>query len=314
MDRLDALEAFLAVAQTRGFASAARQLRISPSAVTRAVAQLERRLDATLFTRTTRSVRLTEAGRLLLEGGRQVIEDLSRVEQQVRGEHAEPRGMLTVSAPALFGRMHVLPVVAQLLRRYPALSIRLSLSDRMVRLVDEGFDVAVRIGELPDSGLLGTQLGVVGYLVVGSPSYFRGRGVPTAPSDLSDHDIIAFESLQATSEWQFNGAPSTSLRLVPRLSVDSADAAIDAAVSGLGVTRVLSYQVREYLADGRLLTVLDPFAAVLPVQVVRPEGRLLSANVGAFLKAATEIIPPRISSTDGDQTGRGHARSRVTAR
>jgi DNA-binding transcriptional LysR family regulator len=311
VDRLDSLEAFLAVAQTNGFAAAARQLRISPSAVTRAIAQLELRLGARLFTRTTRSVRLTEAGRLLLEGGRQVVEDLNRVEQQVRGEHAEPRGFLKVSAPTLFGRMHVLPVVAQLLRRYPALSIRLSLSDRMVRLVDEGFDVAVRIGELPDSGLVATRLGSVGYVFVGSPTYFRARGTP---ADLSAHDVIAFESLQATSEWQFDGSPTVSLRLEPRLSVDSADAAIAAAASGLGVTRVLSYQAREHIADGRLQTVLDPFAAALPVQIVRPDGRLLSANVGAFIKAAAETIPPRLYSPDGHHNKGVRRRNRVSAR
>jgi DNA-binding transcriptional LysR family regulator len=296
MDRLQAIETFLAVATLGSFAAAARHLRVSPAAATRAVASLEAHLGTALLTRSTRSLRLTDAGRLLLDGGQQAIEELGRVEEQIRGRQAEPRGILTIAAPVLFGRIHVLPVVTRLLRDHQDLTIRLSLADRMVRLVDEGYDVAVRIGDLPDSGLLATRLGTVGYLVVGSPEYFRRNGLPSLPADLARHQIITFESLQATSEWQFQRRREMSVRLAPRLSVDSADAAIAAAVAGLGITRVLSYQVRDHLADGRLQTVLDDLAIRLPVQIVRPERRMPSVNVSTFIKAAVATIPPQIYS------------------
>lgn len=312
MDRLRAVETFLAVANLGSFAAAARQLRLSPAAATRAVASLEQHLGTVLLTRSTRSVRLTDAGRLLLDGGQQALDELRRVEDLIRGTQAEPRGVLTIAAPVLFGRLHVLPVVGRLLRRHPDLTVRLSLSDRMVRLVDEGFDVAVRIGDLPDSGLLATRLGTVGYVVVGSPQYFRERGVPITPADLADHDVITFESLQATSEWSFRPGRELGVRLSPRLSVDNADAAIAAAVEGLGVTRVLSYQVRDQLSDGRLQTVLDALAVRLPVQIVRPERRAPSVNVSAFIAAATATIPKQIYSRTFDHIDDENARANVS--
>lgn len=314
MDRLEALEIFVAVARQGSFAAASRQLRISASAATRAVAALEDRLGVALFLRSTRSVRLTDEGRTLLDGGGRILEDLRRIEQQMRGELSAPHGVLTVAAPVVFGRLHVQPVVTQLLREYADLTVRLSLSDRMVRLVDEGFDVAVRIGELPDSSLLATRLGTVGYLVVGSPDYFRRRGLPKAPADLARHDVIAFESLQATSQWQFQRKKEPSLRLEPRLSVDSADAAIGAAMAGLGVTRVLSYQVREQLADGRLQMVLQEYAVQLPVQIVRPSKRSPSANVSAFIKAALASIPAQIYSSQFDHVEAHPPRADVIGR
>jgi len=284
MDRLDAMQAFLAVADLGSFAEAARRLRLSPAAVTRAVAQLEEQLGVMLLARTTRSVRLTERGALYRETCRRVLEDLDEGEKRVRGEDAAPRGTLTVAAPLAFGRLHVLPVVIGLLREQPALSIRLTLSDRIVPLVEEGVDIAVRIGPLTDSALIAVRIGEVRRLLAASPDYLARRGVPAALPELAQHDLIAFESIASTDEWHFG---KISLRLEPRLWANSADAAVAAAEAGLGITRVLSYQLRASLETGRLVAVLpehDPPPD--PIHLVYPARRRGSANVAAFLAAA----------------------------
>ena len=197
MDHLDAMKAFVAVATLGSFAEAARRLRISPSAVTRSVAQLEDRLGLTLFNRTTRSVRLTERGQIYLESSRRILEDLDAAERQALGEDAEPRGVLHVAAPIVFGRLHVLPMVLPLLTDHPALTVRLTLSDRNVHLVDEGVHVALRIGDLADSSLTAVKLGAVSRVLVASPAYLAAHGSPSRPADLEDHALIAFEGLEA---------------------------------------------------------------------------------------------------------------------
>jgi DNA-binding transcriptional LysR family regulator len=281
------MRAFLAVADRGSFAEAARRLRLSPAAVTRAVAQLEDQLGLMLLSRTTRSVRLTERGALYLDRCRQILEGLEDADRLVRGEDALPRGLLAVAAPLTFGRLHVLPVVERLLREHRDLSIRLMLSDRNVLLTEEGIDVAVRIGPPADSALIAIKVGEVRRVLVASPDYLASRGAPEAPTALSDHDLIAFEGVGAASEWHFAGSRPTSLHIRPRLAVNSADAAIAAAEAGLGITRMLSYQVHEALAAGRLQPVLQPFAPpAIPVNIMYPPRRLGSANVTAFVKAA----------------------------
>lgn len=288
MDHLDAMRVFVAVARLGSFAEAARRLRLSPSVVTRSIAQLEDRLDLAVLHRTTRSLRLTERGRLYLESCQQILEDVASAERRARGEDAEPRGELKIAAPILFGRLHVLPIVGQLLSSHRALSIRLTLSDRNAHLVDEGVDVAVRIGELADSSLFAVKLGAVGRVVVASPAYLQSRGVPRAPAELVGHDLIAFESLDTTNEWRFRtGDPM--VRVEPRLAVNSGDAAIAAAEDGLGITRALSYQVRTSVLAGRLATVLQAFAPPpLPVSAIYPARRIASANVTAFVQTARD--------------------------
>src|SRR5271165_719991 len=288
MDRLDAMRIFVAVAKLGSFAEAARQLRLSPSVVTRSIARLEEQLGLTVLSRTTRSLRLTERGEIYLESCQQILEDIDGAERRVRGENAEPRGDLKVAAPILFGRLHVLPVVNRVLSEHHALSIRLTLSDRNVHLVDEGVDVAVRIGELADSSLIAIKLGAVSRVLVASPAYLKERGVPSSPTKLAAHDTIAFESLDATNEWRFRAGEKT-VRVEPRLAVNSADAAIAAAEAGIGITRALSYQIKAAVLAGRLVPILQAFAPPQsPVSAVYPARRIASANVAAFVKAARD--------------------------
>lgn len=298
MDRIDAMRAFVAVGIHASFAEAARQLRMAPSAVTRGVAQLEAELGLTLFNRTTRVVRLTERGRIHLESCRQLLEDLDIANAKARGEDADPRGRLSIAAPIVFGRLHVLPVITGLLAAHPALDVRLMLSDRNVRLVEDGFDVAVRIGNLADSRLIAARLGAVCRAVVASPAYLAARGTPATPADLAGHDLIAFDTLEATNEWHF-GAAADAVRIHPRLVVNSADAAIAAVEAGAGITRTLSYQVREPVAAGRLALVLaDQAPPPVPVSAVFPANRHAAPNVAAFVAAArahfagAPLVPP----------------------
>jgi DNA-binding transcriptional LysR family regulator len=286
MDQLDAMRAFVSVATLGSFAEAARRRRVSPSAVTRAVAQLEDELGVSLLTRTTRSLRLTERGRIYLESCRQILEDVDAAGRLARGQDAAPRGELRVAAPILFGRLHVLPIVEALLATHPQLAVRLALSDRNVHLVEDGIDVAVRIGDLADSSLIATRLGAVSRVLAASPAYLARRGAPRSPAELADHDLIAFEALEAADEWRFRpGDPA--LRIRPRLAVNSADAALVAAEAGLGIVRTLSYQAAGALAAGRLVQVLADFTPpALPVSAVYPDRRIPSANVAAFMAQA----------------------------
>jgi DNA-binding transcriptional LysR family regulator len=290
MDRLETMRAFVAVAKLGSFAKAARKLRLSPSVVTRAIAQLEDQLDLTLLTRTTRSLHLTERGRIYLESCEQILADVHGADRRVRGENAEPRGSLIVAAPILFGRLHVLPIVNIVLREHRALSIRLSLSDRNIQLVDEGIDVAIRVGDLADSSLIAVKLGEVSRVLVASPDYLKDRGIPKTPTELARHDIVAFEGLGVTNEWRF-GPGQNPVRVEPRLAVNSADAAIAAAEAGVGITRTLSYQVRSSVLAGRLVPLLQKFAPpVSPISAVYPARRIASANVAVFVKTARDYF------------------------
>jgi DNA-binding transcriptional LysR family regulator len=287
MDRLDAMRAFTAVADLGSFAEAARRLRLSPAAVTRAVALLEDRLGLMLLNRTTRSVKLTERGALYLDACKKILDDMEDADRRVRGEDAAPRGMMALAAPIMFGRLHVLPIVMRMLREHHELSIRLTLSDRLVHLVEEGIDAAVRIGELADSTLTALKVGEVRRVLVASPNYLAARGAPVTPAALARHDLIAFEGIETTNDWRFGQNERTGVRIEPRLSVNTADAAIKAAEAGLGITRTLSYQVDDALRAGRLRELLESFAPPpISVNIVYPQRRQGSANVSAFVKSA----------------------------
>jgi DNA-binding transcriptional LysR family regulator len=285
MDRLDAMRIFVAVAKLGSFAEAARQLRVSPSVATRSVAQLEDQLGLTLMTRTTRSLRLNDRGQMFLENCQQILEDIDSSEQRVRGGSSEPRGELKVAAPIVFGRLHVLRIANRLLAEHRSFSIRLVLSDRKVHFVDDNVDVAVRVGNLSDSRLIAVKLGEVSRVLVASPAYLKSRGVPKTPSKLQGHDIIAFEGIDTTDEWGFK--QKENIRVSPRLTVNSADAAIAAAEAGIGIARTLSYQVKEAVAAGRLVLILQKFApTAAPVSAVYPHRRIASVNVAAFVEAS----------------------------
>jgi DNA-binding transcriptional LysR family regulator len=286
MDRLQAMKTFVHVAEAEGFAEAARRLRISPSTASRAVSALEEELGVTLLSRTTRVVRLTERGALYLDHCRRILEDMVAADREVRGESAEPRGRLAVTAPVCFGRLAVLPLVQRLVSAHPELSVRLTLLDRVVDLIQEGMDVGVRIGALADSGLLATRVGETRRVVVAAPGYVERHGAPTTPADLKAHRIIVFESIEATREWRFDAA-SPAVRIDGTLSVNNVDAAVAAAEAGVGLTRVLCYQVKDALAAGRLQLLLEDVAPPpVPVSLLRPAHRGESPNVAAFMRAA----------------------------
>lgn len=285
MDQLHALSVFVAVADSGSFAGAARALRLSPPAVTRAVAGLEERLGARLFTRTTRVVRVTEAGARFLEDCRRILADLGEAEEAASGSHSAPRGQLTVTAPVLFGQLYLTPLLTGFLERYPQVTVRALFLDRIVSLIDEGIDVAVRIGELPDSSLTATRVGEVRRVIVGTPQYFERNARPRHPDDLAAHRIVAASPISPAVEWRFGSAEApTTVRVTPPLTVNTNDAAINAALTGWGLTRVLSYQVAKALGDGRLECVLDEFqGGPLPIHVVHQEGRRAPAKVRAFV-------------------------------
>lgn len=288
MDRLDSLRTFIAVADKGSFTEAARSLNVSGTAATRAVSSLEAALGVTLFMRTTRSVRLTEEGAAYLERCRAALADLDDAAEMLRGRTSEPRGTLVVTAPVVFGRLHILPVVTQLLARFPAFDVRLMLIDRVVRLAEEGIDVAVRIADLSDSALHALRVAEVRRVLTASPDYLAKHGEPRSATELHEHVLISFDQLAgANSEWRFGATGKPAIRIAPRLTVNSADAAIAAARAGLGIVRTLSYQVAEDIAAGRLKPVLvDLEPPPVPVNLVFQGSRRSSPNVRTFLDTA----------------------------
>lgn len=284
------MSAFVAVADLQGFAPAARRLGISASAVTRLVAALEERLGARLLQRTTRSVTLTDVGARYLERARRIIADIEEADGAAQAAQVQPGGRLTVTAPVGFGRLHVTPLMSAYLQRYPDVSGELRLNDRMVNLVEEGVDVAVRIGHLSDSSLVARQIGDLRRIVVASPDYLNRRGEPQEPEAIAGHDTIQFGAAVASPEWRFM-RDGEDLRIphAPRFTCNVADAAIWHAAQGGGLTRVLAYQAAEALAAGKLKIVLAAFEQpAIPIHIVYPTSRLLSAKVRAFIDLAVE--------------------------
>jgi DNA-binding transcriptional LysR family regulator len=291
MDRIDAMQAFVAVADLRGFAPAARKLGISPSGVTRLVAALEERLGARLLQRTTRSVTLTDVGTRYLVRARRILADVEEAEGSTQDERTRPSGRLAVSAPVGFGRLHVSPVMSTYLTRFPEVSGELRLSDRMINLVEEGVDLAVRIGHLPDSSLVARHVGEMRRIVVASHNYLKQHGEPTTPEAIASHQTIQFGTISASPEWRFvRGDSEVRVACVPRFSTNSADAAIHYAEQDGGLTRVLAYQAADAIKGGRLRIVLAKFEPPpLPIHIVYPTSRLLSSKVRTFIDLVTDI-------------------------
>jgi DNA-binding transcriptional LysR family regulator len=294
MDRLDAMTAFAAVAELRGFAPAARRLGLSPSAVTRLVAALEHHLDARLLQRTTRSVTLTDAGSRYLERARRILGDVAEAETQARVDRSTPSGRFVVTAPNVFGRLHVGPVMCAFLAKHPGVVGDLMLSDRMANLIEDGIDAAVRIGALEDSSYVARTVGATRRVVVASPDYLARRARPRRPADLARHDVIQFTAITPAPEWRFAGSRSRGRRggervaLSPRFVTNSADAAIGHAERGGGLAMLLSYQIADAVRAGRLEVVLRGFEPpAAPIQIVVPTTRLLSAKVRAFIELVT---------------------------
>lgn len=286
MDRLEAMQVFATVAELRGFAPAARRLKLSPSAVTRMIAALEERLGTRLLQRTTRSVALTDTGARYLERARRILADVAEAEAAAQRERTVPSGRFVVTAPLVFGRLHVAPRMSEFLAKYPAVVGELTLGDRMVNLVEDGVDAAVRIGVLDDSSLVARHVGATRRVVVASPKYLARRKKLDGVDALSVHDIIHFSAIGAGSEWRFTReGQELHVPLAPRYLTNSADAAIDLALRGGGLTMVLGYQVIDAVRAGELRVVLREFEPPpLPIQVVYTSARLLSAKVRAFIE------------------------------
>ncbi len=291
MDRWQAMRIFTEVAGAGSFAAAGRRLGLSPPAVTRAVAALEEAIGTRLLVRTTRLVRLTEAGGRAFEDSRRILADIAEAEAAAAGAHATPTGTLRITASVLFGEIYVLPILTEFLDRHPAVDVSGLFLDRVVNIVEEGIDVAVRIGHLQDSGLVAIRVGTVRRVVCGAPAYFARHGIPAGPGDLARHRIIAPTGASASLDWRFGPGPPRSVTVQPRLSCNTNAAAIAAALAGWGVTRLLSYQVAGLLAEGRLQRVLAEFEEdPLPIHVVHAEGRRAAARVRSFVDLAVERL------------------------
>ena len=285
------MQAFVAVADLQGFAPAARKLGLSPSGVTRLIAALEERLGARLLQRTTRSVALTDVGARYLERARAILAEVDEAEGAVEGERTSPRGRLVVSAPVGFGRLHVSPLVSEYLQCYPEVYCDLRLSDRMINLVEEGVDVAVRIGHLADSSLVARHVGEMRRIVVASAGYLKAHGEPATPEAIASHQTIRFGAISASTDWHFiRNDREVRITPTPRLTTNSADAAIQYAAQGGGLTRVLAYQAADAIKRGGLQIVLAKFEPpALPIHIVYPTSRLLSAKVRTFIDLVVEI-------------------------
>ncbi len=290
MDRLDELGIFLAIFESGSLVSAARRLRRSPPAVTRALRALEDRIGLRLFERTTRRLASTEAGRLLAERARALLGDYEAA--LVGASHAPVRGVLRITAPVQFGRRHVAPIVSEFLNEYADVRVELTLNDRNLDLIEEGLDVAVRIGGLPDSSLVARQVGSVRRVVVASPRYLAVRGIPKVPSDLAKHDTIFGMVRSSAREWRFGqNKRGAIVRLSPRLLVDDVEAQVQAAKAGRGIALVLSYQVTDELATGALVRLLRNFEpAPLPVHLVTLNRAHMTSKVRAFVDIAVRVL------------------------
>lgn len=297
MDRFHLMTVFVAVVDAHGFAGAARKLSISPPAVTRAINELESHLGLRLLTRTTRSVRVTESGERYVQDCRRILSELAEADESVSGLHGAPRGRLTLTAPVLFGGIHVTPIVTEYLKRYPDVSASCLFLDRVVSLIDEGVDVAIRIGELPDSTMQAIRVGQVRRVICASPRYLESNSALRIPDDLHQHVIVSASSVTPNPEWRLLVKGEVCLvRLQARMTTTTNDSAVAAVLGGFGITQLLSYQVAAHLREGHLKTVLSEFELPpLPVHVVHREGRQASQRVRAFIDFAIERLRAEVS-------------------
>lgn len=292
MDRIEAMRVFVTVAELGGFAPAARRLSLSPPVVTRAIASLEERVGSRLLQRTTRVVRLTEAGERYLADCQRILRDIEEAEASASSSHREPRGRIVISASLNFGRLYVAPVVLDFLAKHPQISVRTVLADHVVDLVEEGVDVAIRIAHLGDSSLTAVRVGTVRRVVCASPEYLARHGTPKQPRDIANHEALVFSRDVAQRDWVF-GSPRApeKVELRSQLSVNNADVIIAAALAGRGLARVLSYQIGTYVKTGQLKIVLaDHEPPPMPVSVVHAAGRQSAARVREFVSFAVERL------------------------
>ena len=296
MDRFESMTAFVAVAEAGGFSAAARRLRVPLATISRRVSELEDLLRVQLFTRTTRKVALTEIGQHHFETCRRLLGELSEAERLASGEYRAPRGDLVVAAPVGLGRVYLAPIVTEFLAAYPDVNVDLRLADRVVNLADEGIDIAVRIGELPDSSQMAIKAGTIRQVVCASPAYLKGHGTPLRPDELGGHACVTFTSLGTPQEWTFRrGRDVLRVRVRSRLSVSAADAAVEAASAGLGITRLLCYQASPAITARRLVLLLRDFEPEpAPVSLVYQGSRLMPQKLKAFIDFVLPRLKPKL--------------------
>jgi DNA-binding transcriptional LysR family regulator len=299
MDRFEAMSTLLSAVEAGSLSAASRMLGMPLATVSRKVSELEAHLRTRLVNRTSRRLTLTDAGRSYIVACKRILDDIGEAERAAAGEYIAPRGDLTITAPIVFGRLHVLPVAIEFLGAYPDVDIRVALADRVVNLQEDDVDLAIRIGELPDSSLIATRVGSIRRVICGSPAYFARRGTPKSPGELGAHDCISFEGLTSPDGWKFTVGKSTvSVAIRSRLVVNTAEAAVDAATAAVGVTRVLSYQVASALRAGTLALVLQRFEPPpWPVSLVHAGGGLLPLKLRAFLDFAAPRLKARLAQS-----------------
>lgn len=301
MDRLESMQVLLAAIDAGSLSAAGRRLGMPLATVSRKVSELESALKTRLLIRSTRQLTLTESGRAYVVACRRILEEVQEAERAAAGEYSEPRGELVVTAPVLFGRLQVLPVITEFLRAYPQIDVRLVLGDRIFNLHEDHVDLAIRIGTLPDSGLVATGLGSIRRIVCASPDYLAKRGTPRQVQDLSTHDCICFEPIVSGHGWRFKvDDDDVVVPVRARLTVSTAESAVDAAASGLGVTTVLSYQAESALGSGRLVLLLDAFEPPpLPVSLVYASRGRLPLKLRALLDFAAPQLRKRLQDLAG---------------
>lgn len=297
MDRLEAMSLFVAAAESGSLSAAARHLGTPLATVSRKVSELERHLKTRLLNRSTRRLTLTDAGHAYLAACRRILEDVGDAERTAGGEYSTPTGELIITAPIVFGRLHVLPVVTAFLAAYPQVDIRLTLGDRIVQLAEDHIDLAIRIGRLPDSRMVATRVGSIRHVVCASPAYLAGHGAPKTPKDLETHSCITFEGLGSFATWTFAADKADiPVPVRSRLRVNTAEAAIDAATAGVGMTRVLSYQIVAAVRSGALQPVLEDFEPEpWPVNLVHAGQGRLPVKLRAFLDFAGPRLRERLA-------------------
>lgn len=300
MDRLDAMAILREAVDAGSLSAAGRRLGVPLATVSRKVSDLERHLGTRLLNRSTRQLTLTDAGRSFVAACRRILEDVAEAERAASGEYSAPKGELNLSAPIVFGRLHVLPVAMAFLKTYPDIDIRLMLSDRVVDLQEDRIDLAIRIGDLPDSSMIATRVGSIRRVVCASPAYFAAHATPQHPRDLATHDCITFSGLMSAEAWSFRpDKADVTVAIRSRLIVNTAEAAIDAAIAGIGITRVLSYQAEKAVQDGDLVIALQEFeSAPAAVSLVHAGQPLLPLKLRAFLDFAAPRLKQALSRTE----------------